>query len=418
MTTIDNSGRGGRRKFLKIGGAIGIGTLAGCTSSQTDDSTGGNNGESGDEKLVIGSNHPLTGSLSYSGVRMDHAVKLAAKIKNENGGIESLGGAEVEVVTGDNEGAQELGAEVSQNLIDQGAHVISGCYSSPVTAAASRISERAEIPLVISVSVANSILQETDLNYVYRPQPSADQMAIDNARLMPNVAAEGGIDVETAGLFYIDISFGQSIRDKLREELPKNGVEIISETAINFGETADTQVTQFRDANPDVIIPTTYNAETVELVRAMDAQGYAPPLIAGCASNALNDVGSIEQMGQTANGALATNFALDPTNPRASSVMSRFVDEFDEDFDAVVAMTYASVEAIFEAVEVAESTDSQKINDALKEITVENHIAAMPPMKFDDRGENENALAPLFQVQDDNSYVISPEEYAARDPQF
>jgi len=103
--------------------------------------------------------------------------------------------------------------------------VLTGCYSSPVTSAATRTSESAGVPFVISVSVANSILRETQLNYAYRPQPPADQMAIDHARLLADTIRNAGEEIETAGLFYIDISFGQSIRDALiREELPANDI--------------------------------------------------------------------------------------------------------------------------------------------------------------------------------------------------
>jgi branched-chain amino acid transport system substrate-binding protein len=381
------------------------------------DSSGNGNGGSADE-FVIGSNHPLSGSLSDTGERMDQAVQLAAMMKNEDGGIESMDGAEVSVISEDNEGAQELGGEVSQNLIDDGADVLTGCYSSPVTSAATRVAEREQVPFVISVSVANSVLQETQLNYAYRPQPSARQMGIDHARLMPQVAEEGGMSVDTAGLFYIDISFGQSIRDTLRNELEGQGIDVVAEESIGFGETADTQVTSFRNADPDAIIATTYRAGTIELLSAMDNQNYRPPILAGCANAALNDVSALEEMGETSEGALATNFALNPTIDRAATVRQRFEDEFDAGFDANVAMTYASTEVILAAVEEAGSADPQDINEALGSITVEDHIAAMPPITFRDDGENENALAPLFQVQDLTDQVVAPDEFAAVDPQF
>lgn len=408
-----------RRKFLKYGGATGIAAFAGCTGNGNGNGGNGNGGNgNGADTITIGSNHPLTGSLSATGTRMDNAVKLAAMRKNDEGGIESLDGAELEVISGDNEGEQELGSEVAQDLVADGADVLTGCFSSPVTSAATRVAERERIPFVISVSVANDILQETQLDYVYRPQPSARQMGIDQADLMPTIARENGVDVDTAALFFIDISFGQSIRDTLREELPENGVEVVEEAAIGFGETADTQVTSIRDADPDAVIATTYEAGTIELVQAMDNQDYRPPVLSGCANAALNDVSALEQMGETANGALATNFALDPTNDRASDVRQQFEDEFDQSFDANVAMTYASTEVIIEAIEQAGSADPEDINDTLRTITVENHIAAMPPISFQENGENENALAPLFQVQDLEDRVVAPEEYAEATPQF
>lgn len=414
-----------RRQFIKYSGAAGTVALAGCSTVDDDDGNGDTTDDTngtttnGDvDEVTIGSNHPLTGDLGRTGTRMDNAVKLAAMLKNEDGGIESLGGAEVDVISGDNEGEQELGSEVAQELVDDGADVLTGCFSSPVTSAATRVAEREQIPFVISVSIANEILQETQLDYVYRPQPSARRMSIDHAEMMPDIAREGGVDVDTAALFYIDISFGQSVRDTLSEYLPDNGVEVVAEEAIGFGETADTQVTSIRDADPDVVISTTYEASTVELVQAMDNQDYRPPVLAGCANEALNDVSALEQMGETTNGALATNFALDPTNDRAMEVRDRFESEFDQSFDANVAMTYAASEVILAAVEEAGSADPNDINDTLGTITVDDHVAAMPPISFREDGENDNALSPLFQVQDLVDRVVYPEEFAEAEPQF
>lgn len=395
-----------RRSFLKYIGAAGAVGLAGCIGTDPSED------DEDSDTVVIGSNHPLSGDLGGTGTRMDNAVQLAAMIKNEDGGIESLDGAELEVISGDNQGEQELGGEISDELIDDGADVLTGCFSSPVTNAATRAAERAGVPFVISVSVADDILQDAEMDYVYRPQPRARQMAIDHAELMPQVIRDAGQEIETAGIYYIDIDFGQSVRDSLEEELPEQGIEVVETVGIGFGETADTQVTRLQSADPDAVIAVSYESETVELVRAMDDQDYQPPFFAGCSNEALNDRSALERMGDTAEGALATNFALDPTNDRAAEVRERFEDEFDQSFDANVAMTYAATEVIIAAIEEAGSTDPAAINDTLGEIEVTDHIAAMPPITFDENGENENALAPLFQVQDLEDRVVAPEEFA------
>ncbi|MFP8888391.1 ABC transporter substrate-binding protein [Natrialbaceae archaeon A-CW2] len=430
-----NSKQSERRSFIKYLGAAGAIGLAGCIGDDPDADDGNGNGNGDDDgngngngngngadpdvdEVVIGSNHPLSGGLGGTGTRMDNAVKLAAMIKNENGGIESLGGAELEVISGDNQGEQELGGEVTDELIDDGAQILTGCFSSPVTSTATRAAERAGIPFVVSVSVDDAILQETELDYIYRPQPPANQMALNHAEMMTQVIRDAGHSVETAGIYYIDIDFGQSVRDHLREQLPANDVEIVQEVGIGFGETADTQVTQLADADPDVVIAISYEAETVELVRAMDDQDYSPPFLAGCANEALNDRAALQEMGETTEGAFATNFALNPVDDRAAEVRQRFEDEFDQSFDANVAMTYAAAEVIIAGIEAAGSDDPDDINDALTDITVEDHIAAMPPITFGPDGENENALAPLFQVQDLEDRVIFPEEFAESEVQL
>lgn len=400
-----------RRSFIKYGGAASVVALAGCTAETDDD-----NGE--DDTVVIGSAHPLSGNFADTGTRMNNAIELAAMRKNDEGGIESLDGAEVEVIEGDTEGEQELGSEVANNLIDDGAHVLTGCFNSPVTNAAATAAEGSQVPFVISVAVDDAILGESPRDYVYRPQPNATQMARDHVDTMPQVVRDLDMEVETAGLFYIDDDFGQSVSSALEDFLPEEGIEVVTSQAIDFGDTADTQVTNFRDNDPDIVISTTYSASTQELISAMDNQDYRPPLLGGVANEAYNDASTLEAMGDTAEDTLMTNFALNPVDDRADEIREAFEDEFDQSFDANVAMSYVAGEVIIAAIEEAGSTDHDEINDTLSEITVEEHIAAMPEITFDESGENENALGPLFQVQDLQDVVVFPEEFAAADPRL
>ena len=397
-----------RRRFIKYVGAAGAVGVAGCI---------GDDDEEADE-VIIGSNHPLSGSLGDTGTRMDNAVKLAADMKNEEGGIESLGGAEVTVISGDNEGDQALGGEVTDELVDDGAHVLTGCFSSPVTSAATVAAEAHQIPFVISVSVADDILQADQLNYAYRPQPRSDRMAHDLADMLPAVIRDAGHSIDTAGIYYIDIDFGQSIRDSLREYLPDQNIEIVEEVGVDFGETPDVQATALREADPDLVIPVSYLSETINLMSSMNDIDYQPPFIAGCANEAMNDRGAIADMGDIVEGQFGTNFALNPTIDRADEIRNRYEDEFDIGFDANIAMTFAATEVILAALEEAGSTDSEEINDTLSEITVEEHIAAMPAITFNERGENENAIAPLHQIQDGDDLIIFPEEFAATEVQL
>ncbi|WP_148413967.1 ABC transporter substrate-binding protein [Haloferax sp. KTX1] len=429
-----------RRRFLKATGAsVAALTLAGCASD--DAGSGGDSGGSGDsggdsggsggetgtttgtpeqsvDEVIIGSNHPLSGSLAATGVGMSNAIKLAAMRKNEEGGIESLGGAEVTVIEGDNQGAQELGGQVSEELLSEGAHVLTGCYSSPVTTAATQVAERQGVPFVISIAAADNILQGRDFNYVYRPQPPARRLASDYADLVPSVIRDGGGTIDTAGLFYINNSYGQAIRDSLREFLPGQNVEIVEETAIEFGASnANTQVSRLRSADPDTIIATTYVAGGVLLAQALQDQDYRPPYLTASASATFTDDDAVGDIGEFANGVLDNNYALNPTVDKTAEVRSQFLDNYDQEFSASVGMSYTAAEVIIQAVEEAGSVDPDDINEALKGLSYEDHISAMGAIEFDDQGENVNALGPVNQVQDLSVKVVYPEEYAEAEPQ-
>ncbi|KAB1190033.1 ABC transporter substrate-binding protein [Haloferax sp. MBLA0076] len=428
-----------RRRFLKATGAsVAALTLAGCTSDDAGGSGGGSGGDSGGdsggsggdqgtttgtpeqsvEEIIIGSNHPLSGGLAATGVGMSNAIKLAAMRKNEEGGIESLGGAQVKVIEGDNQGKQELGGQVSEELLSDGAHVLTGCYSSPVTTAATQVAERQGVPFVVSIAAADNIIQGRGFNYVYRPQPPARRLASDYADLVPQVIRDGGGTIDTAGLFYINNSYGQAIRDSLREFLPQQNVEIVEETAIEFGASnANTQVSKLRSADPDTIIATTYVAGGVLLAQALQDQDYRPPHLTASASATFTDDDAIADIGEFANGVMDNNYALNPTIDKTAEVRSQFTDNYDQEFSASVGMAYTSAEVIIQAVEEAGSDDPDDINEALKNLQYDDHISAMGTIEFDEEGENVNALGPVNQVQDLSVKVVYPDEYAEADPQ-
>lgn len=380
--------------------------------------SGGGDDDNPDE-VVIGSNHPLSGPTAYTGTRMDEAMKLAATMKNEEGGIESMDGAQVTVISEDNQGEQELGSEAAQSLVDDGADVLTGCFSSPVTEDATRIAESEEVPFVISAAADADILRETPLEYVYRPQPSSLRMAENHAQYLVEVAGDNELDVETAGLFYLDNSYGQSIRDGLREALPAEGIEIVEETPISFGQTAETQVTQFRNADPDAIIATSFEGQTVELVRAMQDQNYMPPVFGGVANAAFTNPPALEEMGDIVNGSITTGYSLDVTSDEVQNIQDRYEEEYGEPLDpASPGMAFGAAQVIIEAFEQAGSADSETLKETLDEIEVSDHVMAMPPITFDENGENENAMAVLHQVQELAPHVVYPEEFAERDPAF
>ncbi|KAB1185024.1 MULTISPECIES: ABC transporter substrate-binding protein [Haloferax] len=429
-----------RRRFLKATGAsVAALTLAGCTSDDAGGSgdSGGSGGDSGGsggsgggqgtttsapqqsvDEIIIGSNHPLSGGLAATGVGMSNAIKLAAMRKNEEGGIESLDGAQVKVIEGDNQGKQELGGQVSEELLSDGAHVLTGCYSSPVTTAATQVAERQGVPFVVSIAAADNILQGRGFNYVYRPQPPARRLASDYADLVPKVIRDGGGTVDTAGLFYINNSYGQAIRDGLREFLPEQNVEIVEETAIEFGASnANTQVSKLRSADPDTIIASTYVAGGVLLAQALQDQDYRPPYLTASASATFTDDKAVSDIGDFANGVMDNNYALNPTIDKTQEVRSQFLDNYEQEFSASVGMAYTAAEVIIQALEEAGSDDPDDINEALKNLRYDDHISAMGAIEFNEEGENVNALGPVNQVQDLSVKVVYPDEYAEAPPQ-
>lgn len=441
MASDSISEKTSRRRYIAAVGAAGLAGLAGCASGQDNSTEGGNGGggtgggtttgtSSGGspDEVVIGANHPLSGGLSRAGSAMARAVELAVKHVNEGGvvpgfdegGIPSLDGATLRVQRGDNEGTQELGGEVERQLIEAGAVAVTGCYSSPVTLSAVQIAEREQVPHVIDVSVANRILQERQLNYAFRVSPNARRFAQNYATFMPEVARANDQTMDTAGLVYLDNAFGQSIAETLREELPKNDVEVVFADAYSFDQSSlDTEATKTKQNDPDALVFTGYGDGGIKLTNSLQNVDYRPSLLTGCSTPTFTSEQVISEIGEFVEGGFGNNYDFDHNLDWTEKIFSDHEAEFGEPLQVIHAsMSYTSAVVIANAIEQAGSTDPTAIRDALGQITVEQHPAAMGPVTFREDGENANGLAPMLQVQDQQANVVYPEQYAQTSPQF
>jgi len=418
----DRNMHSSRRKFVTAAGATGALALAGCTDFIDDGSDSSGNGGGGDgggstngggvDTVYIGSNHPLTGPVSRDGNNANEAVKLAIERKNQQGGIESLDGAELEIIEGDNQGAQELGAEITRELVQDGADIVLGAVTSPATMAATQQAEREQTPFVVTVGSDRDILTDRGLNWAYRPQPHQYQQAVNYAETHPQAIRDAGGTAETAGLIYVDNTFGQETVQGLNDHLSDNGVEIIEEQSYPFGPSSvDTQVTAMAQADPDIVSITSYAPGGQLIAQAMEQQGYRPDHIACCTSTTFADPSVISDVGEFANGISNTITTPDQRLDRYSEISEAYQEATGNPIALVAGISYAATEVAIAAIEQAGSAAPDDINDALSNIRVEDHLLAMPPIEFNDEGENENAFAPVNQVQNMDTEVVAPEEY-------
>lgn len=433
MTNDSKSILTDRRTYLATVGAGTLTALAGC-SNNSGDGNGTTNGttttgtaDTSPDEIVVGANHPLSGGLSRAGTAMSRGARLAAMHVNNgtasgfgDGGIPSLDGAQLTVETGDNEGSQELGGEVEQQLIDAGAVAITGCYSSPVTLSATQVAEREQVPHVIDVSVANRILQERQMEYAFRVSPNATRFATSYAEFVPTLARNNDQTYDTAGIVYLNNAFGQSIHETLQSELPNNGVEVLFSDAYSSGQSSlDTEATKAKQNDPDALIFIGYGNGGIKLMNSLQNVNYKPSLLTGCSTPTFTSEQVISEIGTFVNGGLGNNYDFNFSRDWTDTIFADYRDEFGDPLEVVhTSMSYAAILTMAHAIDEAGTDDPTAIKDALNTVTVTDHPIAMPEISFREDGENANGIAPIHQVQNMEANLVYPQEYAQSEAQF
>jgi branched-chain amino acid transport system substrate-binding protein len=452
----DSNKRIGRRNYIK---AIGIGAaagLAGCLES-SDDGEGNGNGGNGNgngnggngngngngnggngnggttngqevESVTVGLNHPLTGNLSFAGSQINEVGEVAARHINEDGGIESLGGAEIEVISADNEGVQEQGGQAEQQLIDQGAIACMGCYSSPVSLAAIQTAERERVPHVIDVSISPAILQDNDFDFGYRSQGTPLTFTRDFARYGPSLARGAGKQWETMSITSLDNLYGDSVKEGVKEFLPDEGVEIIEENEYQFGaESLSSQATAVERADPNAVFFVGYDPGAIRFCNALQDIDYEPNLLVGSGTPMVSSPSVFNEVGEFMNGTIGNNADFNYTKDLTDKIFNDFEEMHGDPLEiATAGQSYVAMEVVRQALEESGTTDPVELNDAIKNVRVESedHPMVMDEVEFRDDGElaglddPEYVSTAFMQVQDLETTHLAPERAKEGDIQF
>jgi ABC-type branched-subunit amino acid transport system substrate-binding protein len=237
---------------------------------------------------------------------------------------------------------------------------------------------------------------------------------------MPNLARENDQTYDSASLVYLNNSFGQAIRKHLKNFLPDNDVEIVMEDAFEFGQSSmNTEATKVKQTDADAFIFVGYAGGGIRMMNSFQNVNYRPNLMTGCATPTYTSINAVKEIGKFANGGFGNNYDFDYSLDWTDQIYADYRTEFGERLTVIhTSMTYASVITIANAIEAAGSAEIDAINQALGNVEVSDHPAAMAPITFKDNHENKNALTPMLQVQNLAPDIVWPQKYAQSEPSF
>lgn len=384
-----------------------------------DDNAQGSGGGGSTETIKIGSLHPLTGAAAADGQQMDNGAQLAVDAINEAGGIESMGGAKLELVSADTQGKPEIGQSEAQRLVQEDVVGLVGTYQSAVTANVSTVAERAKIPLVIDVSSADSILQQ-GYQFTFRVQPSSAVLGTGGAQYLAEVSEAAGHPVGTVAILHEQGPFGTGIRDSFTAEAEKHGMEIGPVLSYDAASVSDftTQVTQVKAADADVLMVAGYYRDGVLVAQAVDTVDPGLDAVWGVANGAFDLPQFPAEVGDAGEGYFDANYHPDMTDPDMQALAELYQETHDDEIRTGAVLAYDAVHVIAAGLESAGEADGQKVRDAISQNEVPTLIAGNGPIKFDEAGENTNAFPILMQVQDGKVVQVHPEQFAEAEAIF
>lgn len=395
--------------------------LAVLTACGTEASDSGGEERSEGEAVKIGSIHPLTGPLAKDGSQMDEAAQLAVEDVNSDGGIETLDGAKLELVSGDSQGEPETGQSEAQAQIEDGVSALIGTYQSDVSTNVATLAARSRVPFVIDVAVSDDILQAGDNDFTFRIQPNASAMGDQGAEYLAAMSEQAGEPVKTVAYMHEETEFGTSVFDAFEKKAKELGISVVEEISYDALTAKDltTELQRVKSSGADVLAVTGYYNDGLLIARNANSVKPGVQAVYGVANGAYDLPNFPADAGAAGEGLFDANYHFDAKSDEVREIRDRFEKKTGEEMRTAAVLSYQAVLLIADAMERAKSSDRLKVRDALRETLYENPLLAYPgPIEFDEKGENVNAEPILMQVQDGSVEQVLPEEFAQTEPVF
>jgi branched-chain amino acid transport system substrate-binding protein len=393
--------------------------LSACGGSAPTGATGGASSVKAGETIKIGSLHPLSGSSAADGQQMDNGAKLAVEAINKAGGIKSLKGEKLQLLSADTQGKPEVGQSEAQRLIQAGAVALVGTYQSAVTANVSSVAERNKVPLVIDVSSADSILKQ-GYKYTFRVQPSSTVLGTEGAQYLSDVAKAAGRPVKKVAILTEQGPFGTGIRAAFETKAKGLGMAIGPVISYDAASVSDltTQITAVKASGADVLMVAGYYADGVLVAKAVSAVKPALTAVMGVADGAFDQPQFPKDAGTAGEGYFDANYHADMTKPAMQDLAKLYQARYNEPIRTDAVLAYDSVRVIADALERAGDSAPAKVRDAIAKVSLDSLIAQKGPITFSNTGENMNATPILMQVQSGNVKQVFPADKAESKPIF
>lgn len=370
------------------------------------------------KEILIGQIHPLSGFLAFDGQELSNGFNLAVDEINAAGGIKSLDGAKLKVLTGDSEGKPQVAIREVERLYNAGAVAVVGCYQSAVTLVATQIAEKLKVPFVVSVAVADNVT-DRGFKYTFRVQPNARQMSRDTVQYLSEIIKANKSEAETIAYLHDDTDFGSSLSGHVAEFAPEYGLKLIEKVPYS-PRSADmtTEVGKIKAAGADIVMATGYFGDGVRVYKTMRDVRLKAQAIVGCGNGAYSHPKFMEELGGITENVLDGNYRANPLSDLTKNALGHYKEVYDREMGASTVFAYVAPYVIADALERAGSTDRAALRDALAETNITEHILPQGPIIFDENGQNKNASAAMMQIQGGEIKVVWPEKYAQADPVF
>lgn len=339
------------------------------------------------ESIKIGVQGAHSGDLASYGVPSLNAVRLVAEEVNARGGIN---GRLVEVIAQDDECKPEKAASAATKLISDKAAAVIGPICSGPTNASLPLFQNAGL-ISVSPTATTPSLTESGKNPLFFRTVARD----DAQARLTSAFMRDRLQAKKIAYLHDNGEYGKGFADYNRRMMEEGGAETVlfeavTPDAVDFSAA----VRKLRRAKPDAVVFGGYQPAASKLVQQMRRDRLNVPVIG---PDGVKDETFLKMTGKDSEGVYASypkdTTALEQYEKARQAHIRKHGSEPGFGF----YNAYAAAQAVLAAIEKTNSTETDKIIEALR-----NNVVSTPlgNIRFNAKGDAAGMALSVYQAKD------------------
>jgi len=367
------------------------------------------------QKLKLGVLLPRSGFEAKIGQANQVGFDVAQTILRNTGSY-----PEVEFIAGDTESDVTKARTAAEKMINEGVHVLTGCFDSGQTAAVAQVAEQKGIPFIINIAAAPAITEQ-GYKFVVRNFPNGPTIVRDAFVLQKELFKVTGTAPKTVVVLHINDTFGSAIKGGINALYPKMDMPYTIVDQIAYDPKArdvSVEVGKAKATGADVLWTVSRLNDAILITREMVKQRWEPMAIMSSGPGYYEDQ-YLKTLGKLGDYAISYVPWYDPKKRMTSVLleeMARAHPETAVDTNHVYSFEAALIAA--DAYKRANSTAPQALMEAIRTTDITDNVSIGPGIKFDEKGQNKWLGDGGIQNQGGKPVVIVPVASAAAEAVF
>jgi branched-chain amino acid transport system substrate-binding protein len=339
------------------------GLLTGCErspapaqSAATQPSTAAATAPGSSEPILVGHFASMTGQEATWGVSTDTGVRMAVEEENARGGVHNR---PLKVITYDNQAkAQESATAVTRLITQDRVVAVLGEVASSRSLAGGWMAQRFGVPMISPSSTNPRVTEIGDMVFrVCFIDPFQGFACAKFARGEPIKAGRA------ATLFNRAQVYSTGLNDYFKKRFTEFGGTIVTEQAYGDGDTDySAQLTNIRDARPDVVFIPGYYTEVVNIAVQARRLGITVPLLGGDGW----DAEDLKNAGSALDGCYFCNhYSHEDQRPEVQEFVRRYQAKYGRIPDSMAATGYDAARLLTDAMRRAPSLNGKDLAQAI-----------------------------------------------------